>query len=123
MLDVSENTFRKIEGDKVVPKKEMLEKIAEKLGMKVEELVRENAIILYENIQNCTNSNIGSNGVINHRNVDELAEENQTLRIENEKLKVLNDAREQRIEDIGKQVKHLEEIVELLNVEKRANSK
>jgi transcriptional regulator with XRE-family HTH domain len=107
---MSENTYREIEGDKSKPKLAQLEKIAEKLGMTVEDLTNPSiGVAFYDEVKCESGGYVGlNNGVVHtHRPTGEIEEENKRLIIENE-------AKDLRINDLTKTVLHLEEIIKLL---------
>lgn len=113
MLNVSENTYRKIEGDKVVLKDERLEKIAKILETTVDEL-KKGVVVVNDNTTNGTNSNIlPMNGIVNYyKTPDEVQAENHQLIIE--RLTSINALNEKRIDELSKTVHNLEEIIILL---------
>ena len=110
MLNVSENTYRKIEADKVVVKDERLEKIAEILETTVDEL-KKGVVVVNDNTASGTNSSIlPMNGTVNYyKTPDEVLEEST---IEN--LNAINNLKDKRIDDLTKTVQHLEEIIKLM---------
>jgi transcriptional regulator with XRE-family HTH domain len=111
--NVSENTYRKIEGDKVVHKDERLETIAKILDTTVDEL-KKGIVVVNDNTTNGTNSNIlPMNGTVNYyKTPDEIQEENHQLIIE--RLTTINALNEKRIDELSKTVHNLEEIINLL---------
>jgi transcriptional regulator with XRE-family HTH domain len=115
MLNVSENTYRKIEGDIAKPKLAQLEKIAEKLGMKVEDLInQEGGVTFYDEVKCESGGYIGlNNGIVHtHRPIGEIEEENKRLVGE-------NTAKDLRINDLSKTIENLEEIIKLLKKDNR----
>lgn len=115
MLNVSENTYRNIESDKKLPNKKQIEQLAKTLNMSVEDLMSTATFINYENVSDCANSNIGTNGTINiHKSVAELEQENQDLKNEVVKLKTEKEAKEKRIEDLEAIIQYQKEVIDLL---------
>ncbi len=109
MLNLSENSFRKIENDTVIPKLERKQQIAKILGISIEDLeaMGEGNAIFYSSVQCETGGFVGSNGVVHNNNPKELI-------IEIDKLKIQLHAKDQRITDLEKHLKNLEMVVELL---------
>lgn len=115
MLNVSENTYRNIESDKKLPNKKQIEQLAKTLNMSVEDLMSTATFINYENVSDCANSNIGTNGTINiHKSVAELEQENHDLKNEVVKLKTEKEAKEKRIEDLEAIIQYQKEVIDLL---------
>ena len=109
MLNLSENSYRKIETDKIIPKMERKQQIAKILDISVEELeaLGEGNTIFYSSVQCETGGFVGSNGVVHNNNPEDLV-------IEIDKLKIQLESKDQRIADLERHLKNLESVVELL---------
>ena len=109
MLNLSENSYRKLENDQVVPKEERKQQLSKIFGMTMEQLdsLGEGNVIFYDTVQCETGGYVGSNGVVHNHNPKDLI-------AEIEKLKLHNQAKDQRIADLETHIKHLESVIELL---------
>lgn len=101
-LNMTETTYRKIENDQIELSSERKGKVAELLGLSVEDLNQSGYIIINDDNKCESGSYVGSHVVINNNHKSTLE-----LESENEKLKIILDLKEQRIKD-------LEEIITLM---------
>jgi DNA-binding XRE family transcriptional regulator len=105
-LNMTETTYRKIENEQKELSSHLKGKIAEQLGLSVEDLNQSGYIIINDDNKCESGSYVGSHVVINNNHKSAIE-----LELENEKLKVIIDLKEQRIKD-------LEEIITLMKEKK-----
>jgi DNA-binding XRE family transcriptional regulator len=106
-LNMTETTYRKIENGEKELSSNLKGKIAEQLGLPVEDLNQSGYIIINDDNKCESGSYVGSHVVINnnHKSTSELE-------LENDNLKIIIDLKEQRIKD-------LEAIIELMKEKKK----
>ena len=111
MLNLSTNSYGELERDQVPPKPKRKEQIAKIFGLSVEELdsFGEGNAIFYNTVQCETGGFVGINGVVHNHNPKELI-------AENEKLKLQNEAKDQRIVDLEKHINRLDDVIDLLKL-------
>jgi transcriptional regulator with XRE-family HTH domain len=105
-LNMAETTYRKIENDKTELSSERKGRIAELLGIPIEDLNQSGYIIINDDNKCESGSYVGSHVVINNNHKSAVE-----LELENERLKKLIELKDQRIKD-------LEEIITLLKADK-----
>jgi transcriptional regulator with XRE-family HTH domain len=115
MLDISENTYRKIESGKVTPKDERLEKIAKILDTTVEEL-KSGGIVMNENTASGTNSSIlGMYGTVNyHKSLTDAEDELQNLKNLYEKIKTELEFKDNLLKDKAEIINYQKEMIDFL---------
>ena len=113
MLNISENSYAKIEKEEVKHTIERLEQIGKVFGMGVVEILTfgENGSFFNNSLHSENGNNILGNGTIVNSTESKILNELTKLRTENK-------AYEQRTEDLCEQIKHLKEIVALMKPSK-----
>jgi transcriptional regulator with XRE-family HTH domain len=113
-LKMAELTYRKIENDKTIPNADRLNKIAEVLGVKAEDLQQSGYIVINDDCK-CENGGyLGLNVVHNHKSAPELENEVEKLKFVIQSKDVIIESKDQLIKELERSMSIMQDHLALI---------
>lgn len=113
-LNMAELTYRKIENDETIPNTDRLNRIAEVLGVKAEDLQQSGYIVINDDCK-CENGGyLGLNVVHNHKSASELESEVEKLKMVIQSKEIIIESKDQLIKNLEKSLAFMQDALALI---------